>query len=201
MVKIDFQHIAKAVIDQESDALRALSSFLSLSFSEAVEAILSIEEKGRVVTVGMGKSGYIAQKIAASLASTGTAAFYVHPGEASHGDLGMITKHDIVIMFSASGETKELLDVISYCKNLSIKTVAVTMKQESMLARNSELLLLMPSISEASELSAPTTSALMMLALGDALAVSLHTAKGISKKDYLVFHPGGSIGASLAQHK
>lgn len=198
---MNFQNIAQKVINEEAEALRALSASISMNFSEVVDNILSIDEKGRVITVGMGKSGYIAKKIAASLASTGTPALYVHPGEASHGDLGMITKYDIVIMFSASGETKELLDVIGYCKSFEIKTIAVTMKPESMLAKNSNFLLLLPYVSESSSLSAPTTSAVMMLVLGDALTVALHTAKDISKDDYLIFHPGGSIGASLLKNQ
>lgn len=198
---MNFQNIAQRVINEEANALHALSASISTNFSEVINSILAIGEKGRVVLIGMGKSGYIAKKIASSLSSTGTPAFYVHPSEASHGDLGMITEHDIVIMLSNSGETKELFDAITYCKRLYIKTIAITMKPDSTLAKNSDLLLTIPLFSEASLLSAPTTSALMMLALGDAITVALHEAKDFSKENYLTFHPGGSIGASLLKEQ
>lgn len=190
---------AKRVINEEAYALKVLESHLPEDFSEVVNSILKIS--GRVVIVGIGKSGYIARKLASSMASTGTPAFYIHPAEASHGDLGMITKSDIVFMLSNSGETKELADTINYCKRFSIKIVAMTMNPESTLAKSSDFLLTIPTIKEASLLSAPTTSALMMLALGDAITISLHEAKGFTKDDFLTFHPGGKIGANLIKVK
>ena len=190
---------AKRVINEEANALKILESELPKDFSAVVDSILRIT--GRVIIVGIGKSGYIARKLASSLASTGTPAFYIHPSEASHGDLGMITKSDIVLMLSNSGETKELIDTINYCKRFSIKMVAMTMNPDSNLAKNSDFVLTIPTIKEASLLSAPTTSALMMLALGDAITISLHEAKGFSKDDFLTFHPGGKIGANLIKIK
>ena len=196
---MNFLNIAQRVISEEAAALNSFSSQIPEDFPKVIEAIL--ETKGRVITSGMGKSGYIARKIASSLASTGTPAFYIHPGEASHGDLGMITKTDIVILLSNSGETKELFDIVNYCKRFHIKMVTVTMKPESTIAKNSDLILNIPVIKEASLLSAPTTSALTMLALGDAIIISLHETKGFSKDDFFVFHPGGKIGADLLKVK
>ncbi len=196
---MNFHNTAQRVINEEANALKTLESQIPKDFSEVVNVILKIT--GRVIIIGIGKSGYIARKIASSLASTGTPAFYIHPSEASHGDLGMITKSDIVLMLSNSGETKELFDTINYCKRFSIKMVAMTMNPDSTLAKNSDFLLTIPVIKEASLLSAPTTSALMMLALGDAITISLHEAKGFSKDDFFVFHPGGKIGANLLKIK
>lgn len=191
----DFHAISQRVITAEAKALKLLASKIPEDFPRVIKAML--ETKGRVILLGMGKSGYIARKIASSLASTGTPAFYIHPGEASHGDLGMITAQDIVIMLSNSGETKELSDSINYCKRFGIKIVAITMNPESTLAKNSDFVLTIPKTVEASLLSAPTTSALMMLALGDAIVISLHEAKAFTKDDFLNFHPGGKIGANL----
>lgn len=187
--------IAQRVITEEAHALEVLSKNIPADLTKLVDSILNI--KGRVILLGVGKSGYIARKIASSMASTGTPAFYIHPGEASHGDLGMITTADIVIMLSNSGETKELLDSINYCKRFGIQIAAITMNQSSTLAGHANFILNIPTIKEASILSAPTTSALMMLALGDAIVVSLHEAKGFTKDDYFNFHPGGKIGANL----
>lgn len=196
---MNFYKTAERVISEEATALNILKSQIPTDFSKVVEAILSL--KGRLIILGIGKSGYIARKIAASLASTGTPAFYIHPAEASHGDLGMITKADMVFMLSNSGESRELFDTINYCKRFAIKIIAATMNPDSTLAKNSDFLLTIPTIKEASLLSAPTTSALMMLALGDAIVVSLHEAKGFSKDDFLTFHPGGKIGANLIKIK
>lgn len=196
----NFDQIASRVILKEAECLRLMASTIPDDFSTTVNALLALD-KGRVVLAGIGKSGYIAGKIASSLASTGTPAFYVHPGEASHGDLGMITRDDIVIMLSNSGQTKELGDMITYCRNLNIRIVGITSKADSLLAKNSNLLLTIPSVPEVSDLGAPTSSALMMLALGDALVVALHEARKITKADYLLFHPGGQIGKSLRDTK
>jgi arabinose-5-phosphate isomerase len=187
--------IAKNVINRQSRALEILSDNIPSDFPALVDHILKL--KGRVILVGMGKSGYIAKKIAASLASTGTPAFFIHPSEASHGDLGMITDIDLVIMLSNSGETKELFDTVNYCKRYNIPIAAITMKEYSSLANNSDFLLTLPIQSESSTLSAPTTSALMTLSLGDALVTALHEAKGFTQDDFKLFHPGGKFGANL----
>lgn len=162
---------------------------------EVTELLLNM--KGRLVVSGMGKSGYIAHKIAASFASTGTPSLYVHPSEASHGDLGMISEDDIVLLLSNSGETSELRDVINYTRRFHIPLIAMTMKPESTLAKYSDHCLLIPKIDEASYLGAPTTSAMLMLTYGDALVVAVSTAKGITKDNYKLYHPGGKIGANL----
>ena len=186
---------AKEAIIEQSEALKILANYIPKDFSNLIDYIMKLE--GRVILIGMGKSSYIAKKIAASLASTGTPAFFIHPGEASHGDLGMITEDDMVIMLSNSGETKELFDTVNYCKRYNIKIAAITMKENSTLAQNSDFLLKLPSQKETSSIAAPTTSALMSLSLGDAIVTSLHDAKGFSKEDFKLFHPGGKIGANL----
>ncbi|MBN8511458.1 MAG: KpsF/GutQ family sugar-phosphate isomerase [Rickettsiales bacterium] len=187
--------LAKTCIMEQSTALNLLANSIPDAFHLLIEYILQIN--GRVILMGMGKSGYIARKIAASLASTGTPAFYIHPSEASHGDLGMITEKDMVIMLSNSGETKELFDTINFCKRYGIKIAAITMKENSTLAQNSNFLLNLPSYAETSSVSAPTTSALMSLALGDAIVTTLHQLKGFTREDFKIFHPGGKIGTNL----
>lgn len=196
---MNFEKIAHRVIKEEAEALEILAAEIPDDFSEVVKVILAL--KGRVITTGIGKSGFIARKIAASLASTGTPSMYVHPSEASHGDLGMITAADLILMLSNSGETKELMDILNYCKRFEITIVVMTMNKASTIAENSNFLLHIPLKKEASLISAPTTSALMMLALGDALTTSLHEAKGFTKDDFLIFHPGGKIGANLIKVK
>ena len=186
---------AKEAIIEQSKALIALANNLPKDLSILIDYILKLD--GRVIMIGMGKSSYIAKKIAASLASTGTPAFFIHPGEASHGDIGMITENDMVIMLSNSGETKELFDTVNYCKRFNIKIAAITMKETSTLAQNSDFLLKLPNQKETSSISAPTTSSLMSLSLGDAIVTSLHDARGFSKEDFKLFHPGGKIGANL----
>lgn len=187
--------VAKRVILKESEALIELLNNLPNDFSTVVNHI--IDFNGRIILTGIGKSGYIAHKIAASFASTGTVSFYLHPAEASHGDLGMVTDGDLIFMLSNSGETKELFDIMKYCKRFSIKIVAMTMNANSTIALNSDFLLLIPKIKEASTISAPTTSALMMLSLGDALTTAVHEARGFSAEDFYVYHPGGKIGTNL----
>lgn len=192
---MNYQDIAKRVVMEEAEALSKLTKELPKCFNALVNHILNL--KGRVILSGIGKSGYIARKIAASLASTGTPSLFIHPAEASHGDLGMVTENDLVFMLSNSGETKELYDTINYCKRYDIKIIGMTMKEGSTLATNSNFLLLVPANKEASLIAAPTTSALMMLSLGDALMVALHEAKGFSKDNFKIFHPGGKIGTNL----
>ncbi len=186
---------AENAIIEQSNSLNTLAKQLPKDFTNLIDYILKLN--GRVIMIGMGKSSYIAKKIAASLASTGTPAFFIHPGEASHGDLGMITENDMIIMLSNSGETKELFDTVNYCKRYNIKIAAITMKEDSTLARNSDFLLKLPTQKETSSIAAPTTSALMSLSLGDAIVTALHDAKGFSKEDFKLFHPGGKIGANL----
>lgn len=188
-------NVGRRVILNESKALTELAGCISKDFDNIVEYIVNF--KGRVILTGIGKSGYIAHKIAASFASTGTAAFYLHPAEASHGDLGMITEDDLVFILSNSGETRELFDIMNYCKRFSIKIVAMTMNPNSTIGSNSDFLLLIPKLKEASYIAAPTTSAIMMLALGDALTTSVHESKGFSEDDFYLYHPGGKIGARL----
>jgi len=190
----DVKH-GKAVLEQEIKGLKALSDSLDGEFSRAVAAIASF--KGRVIVSGMGKSGHVARKIAATMASTGTPAHFVHPGEASHGDLGMITKEDAVLALSNSGETSELADLIAYCKRFSIPLIAMVRRKGSMLVEAADVAMVLPAIPEASPTNAPTTSTTMMLALGDALAVAVLERKGFTRDDFSVYHPGGKLGAAF----
>lgn len=186
----------RRVLIAEAEGLRRLAERLDDAFARAVELMAGLS--GRVVVTGMGKSGHVARKVAATLASTGTPAFYVHPAEASHGDLGMITREDAVLAFSNSGETEELRDLILYSRRFCIPLVAVTAKPQSTLARNADLVLLLPELREACPLGlAPTTSTTAMLALGDALAVALLERKGFTPVQFADFHPGGRLGARL----
>ncbi|AFC71211.1 KpsF/GutQ family sugar-phosphate isomerase [Rickettsia australis] len=195
----NYQIIAKRVIFSEASALEKLSENIPEDFNRIIEFLLSF--KGRIILTGIGKSGYIARKIAASFSSTGMPAFYLHPAEASHGDLGMVTRNDLVIMLSNSGETKELFNIIEYCKNSSIKIAAMTMNKNSTLAKRSDFLLILPEYQEASLIGAPTISSLIMLSLGDALMTVIHEKRGFTKDDFKIYHPGGTIGANLTKIK
>lgn len=190
---------AKSVIKSAIEGLEALSDSLSDKFELLVEEIL--KHNGRIIVSGMGKSGHIARKIAATLASTGTPAFFIHPGEASHGDLGMIQASDMVLLLSNSGETEELKDIISYCKRFHIFLVAMVRKEKSTLGSAADICLSIPPIPEALEFDAPTTSTTTMLVLGDALALTLLDRKGFSRRDFQVYHPGGRLGASFFRVK
>ena len=175
----------------------AMQDGLGDAFRQAAELIGGID--GRVVVTGIGKSGHIGRKIAASLASTGTPAFFVHPVEANHGDLGMITSGDVVLALSWGGETAELQGIVSFTRRFSIPLIALTSGEASTLARAAELVLLLPKEQEACPHGlAPTTSTLMQLAVGDALAVALLEARGFSATDFRVYHPGGKLGAMLS---
>jgi len=192
--------VGRRVLETEAGALTTLAKLLDGGFTEAVACLSQVE--GRVTVTGMGKSGHVARKIAATLASTGTPAQFVHPGEASHGDLGMITERDAVIALSNSGNTAELSDIITYAKRFAIPLIAMTARADSALAKASDIALILPAagqgVSEACAVTqAPTTSTTMMLALGDALAVALLERKGFSSSDFKVFHPGGSLGKRL----
>jgi len=186
---------AIAATKQEICGLESLVNFYDENFVKAIDLIL--ECKGKVIISGMGKSGHIANKIAATLASTGTPSFFIHPGEASHGDLGMITAQDVVILLSNSGETKELRDIIFYCKRFDIPLIGLVRRAESELAKSSDVALVLPEIAEANKINAPTTSTTMMLALGDAIAVALIDAKGFNSDNFGTFHPGGKLGAAF----
>lgn len=181
----------------------ALENGLKDAFAEAVEAIRAAVEieptrTGRIVVTGMGKSGHVARKVAATLASTGSPAFFLHPAEASHGDLGMLAAGDVVLALSQSGETPELKDVIWHCKRFDTPLIAVTAEAASALARAADIVLLLPRAEEACPNQlAPTTSTTMQMALGDALAIALLEARGFSAADFRTFHPGGRLGSRL----
>jgi arabinose-5-phosphate isomerase len=176
--------------------MAAIADGLGEPFLGAVETIAAA--KGRIIVTGMGKSGHIGRKIASTLASTGTPAYYVHPGEASHGDLGMIRPEDAILALSWSGETTELSDLIAYAKRFRVPVVGVTSKRDSTLGRQADVCLALPQAAEACPNGlAPTTSTTMQLALGDALAVALLEKRGFTAQDFRVFHPGGKLGAQL----
>ncbi len=185
----------RAVLAQEIKGLQDLSACLGDEFAKAVDMIAAA--KGRLIVTGMGKSGHVARKIAATMASTGTPAHFVHPGEASHGDLGMITKDDAVLALSNSGETAELSDIIAYCRRFSIPLVGVARRAASMLVKHADVALVLPETPEACPTNAPTTSTTMMMALGDAMAVALVERRGFTRDDFSVFHPGGKLGKAF----
>jgi arabinose-5-phosphate isomerase len=174
----------------------AIGNGLGASFAAAVD--LMARAKGRVIVSGMGKSGHVARKIAATLASTGTPAYYVHPGEASHGDLGIIQPGDVIVALSWSGETAELADLIAYAKRFRVALIAITAGETSALARQADACLTLPKATEACPNGlAPTTSTTMQLVIGDALAVALLERRGFTAEHFRVFHPGGKLGARL----
>ncbi|MBM3502413.1 MAG: KpsF/GutQ family sugar-phosphate isomerase [Alphaproteobacteria bacterium] len=188
--------VARRLLDAEAAALGELGRALDDRFGAAVELFAKVP--GRVVVAGVGKSGHVARKIGSTLASTGTPALFVHPSEASHGDLGMVTPADAVLILSKSGESDELSDLASYCKRFSIPLVAMTGNGKSLLAQVADVVLELPDVREACPMGlAPTTSTTMMLALGDALAVALLERRGFSADHFRVFHPGGRLGRHL----
>jgi len=187
---------ARRVLRTEIAGLEALVADLNGSFTAAVESLSQV--RGRVTVTGMGKSGHIARKIAATLSSTGTPAQFVHPAEASHGDLGMLAEGDAVLALSNSGDTAELEDIVAYSRRFRIPLLAMTRGGQSALAEAADVTLLLPNSAEACPMGlAPTTSTTMMLALGDALAVALLERKGFSSGDFQVLHPGGKLGQKL----
>lgn len=195
-MKKNFCAAAKKVIDLECQSIQKLSDYIDTDFVCACEFILSCQ--GRVVVIGMGKSGHIAAKIAATLASTGTPAFSVHPGDASHGDLGMITSQDVVLAISNSGETTEILTLLPLLKESKIKLIAICGHDKSTLARKADALLNTHIDKEACPLGlAPTTSTTAALVMGDALAVAILDARGFTKEDFARSHPSGSLGKRL----
>lgn len=187
---------AQRVLELEADAIHALAVGLGPGFAAALDLLAAVS--GRVIVTGMGKSGHIARKIAATLASTGTPAMFIHPAEASHGDLGMITDKDALLALSNSGETAELADLVAYTKRFAIPLIALTARPDSALARAATVAVLYPNADEACPMGlAPTTSTTLMLALGDALAVALLERKGFSADDFRLLHPGGKLGRRL----
>ncbi|MGN1063185.1 MAG: SIS domain-containing protein [Alphaproteobacteria bacterium] len=193
---------AKRVIETEIQGLRQMQENMGDAFVQAVELMYPVKEnKGRIIISGMGKSGHIGQKIAATLASTGTPSFFVHPSEASHGDLGMLTKEDLLLTISNSGESREMGDIISYSRRHNIPMIAITSRMDSSMAKAADLVLLIPNAKTAPEACplglAPTTSTTLTLAMGDALAVALIEKRGFTMQDFKDRHPGGKLGNVL----
>ena len=203
MTPEEIKESAKKTLACEKAGLELMSAHIDDNFAVVADKILHLV--GRVIVTGMGKPGHIGKKIAASLASTGTPAFFVHPAEASHGDLGMITKNDLVLALSNSGESKELFDIVNYCKRFSIPLVAITSAPESTLGRAADYVLQIPNKQDAPEACpfnmAPTTSMVATLAMGDALTVALMNMRGFTKELYHDRHPGGKLGNVLVKVK
>jgi arabinose-5-phosphate isomerase len=198
----DCMEIASALrtLDAEAGGITALAAAIGNGLGDSLVAAVALIRgaRGRIIVTGMGKSGHIGRKIAATLASTGTPAFFVHPGEASHGDLGMITADDVIMALSWSGETVELKDLIDYSRRFRIGLIAITANAASTLGAAADVALELPQAREACPHNlAPTTSSLMQLALGDALAIALLETRGFTALDYQILHPGGKLGAML----
>ena len=191
-----FVSFAGDTLKKQAEALWHMAEDLDGSFDEVIRCLLSIS--GRIAVSGMGKSGHVARKVAATLASTGSPAYFIHPAEASHGDLGMMSRHDAVIAFSNSGETAELNDIILFASRHGIPITGVTKRGDSFLARHADYVLLLPNEPEACPIGcAPTTSTTLQMALGDAIALSLLKARGFGAEDFHRFHPGGRLGRKL----
>ncbi|WP_081533276.1 SIS domain-containing protein [Rhodovulum sp. P5] len=189
--------IGRRVLTREADAVQMLADALDDNFVKALDLILNA--RGRVIVSGMGKSGHIARKIAATFASTGTPAHFVHPAEASHGDLGMLARGDVCLVLSNSGETPELADIVGYTRRFSIPLIGVAGRADSTLLRQADVALVLPQAGEACPMNlAPTTSTTMTLALGDALAVALMAHRRFTPENFREFHPGGKLGARLS---
>ena len=198
MTAASAESTAARVLRIEGEAVLAFASAIPEGFGRAVEAVLGVA--GRVIVSGMGKSGHVGHKIAATLASTGTPAQFVHPAEASHGDLGMVTAQDLCVLLSNSGETPELGDLIAHCGRFGVPMVAICGRPDSTLARAADIALILPDAKEACPMGlAPTTSTTLTLALGDALAVAVMEARGFVPDQFRTFHPGGKLGARLAR--
>lgn len=197
---IDDLSSARRTLATEIEGLTALAKSLDQNFVKAIDTIQAMKDKGRgrLIVAGIGKSGHIARKIAATMASTATPAYHIHPGEASHGDLGMITEDDVIIMMSFSGTNAELTDMTLYAKRFHIPLIAITGNADSQLAQYADIALILPKIPEACPNGlAPTTSTTMMLGLGDAIAIALLERAGLTAEAFRVWHPGGKLGAKL----
>src|SRR3954453_21864374 len=191
---------ALRTLQVEAAGLVALQQSLAGELAEPFERACAMIDSasGRIIVTGMGKSGHVGAKVAATLASTGTPAFFVHPAEASHGDLGMIAQQDVIIALSWSGETAELRNIVFYSRRFRVPLIAITSRADSTLARSADVAIVLPRVEEACPHGlAPTTSAMIQLALGDALAIALLESRGFSADDFFKFHPGGSLGANL----
>ena len=187
---------SKKIINQEAEALLLLSKSLDQNFTKALKVL--IKNKGNIFISGVGKSGHIARKIASTMTSTGSPAFFIHPTEASHGDLGLLKKNDILLMLSNSGKSKELLDLLNFTNMQNIPSILISSNSDSVLSKLSIYNIFIPQLAEAGQNKiAPTISTTMMLALGDALALSLSQAKNFKKNNFGKFHPGGSIGSKF----
>ncbi|WP_369060586.1 KpsF/GutQ family sugar-phosphate isomerase [Caulobacter sp. 73W] len=196
MSEFDAAAVGRRVLKIEAEGLAALAASLDKPFVKAVETLF--KAKGKIVCTGVGKSGHVARKIAATLASTGSPAMFVHAAEASHGDLGMIGKGDVILALSKSGEARELSDMLAYGARFGIPIIAITANADSQLGRAADIPLLLPDSAEATaEVNAPTTSTTQQMALGDALAVALLERRGFTAADFRIFHPGGKLGAML----
>lgn len=188
--------VGRETLRLEANALLTLATSLGESFSATLDLIQPL--KGRVIVTGMGKAGHVGKKVTATLASTGTRAYFVHPAEASHGDLGMVGEDDLVLALSKSGESAELRDIVNYCKRFSIPLVAMTQNCNSTLAKQADVILDLGNSPEACpNQQAPTTSTTLMMAMGDALAVALMKRRGFSANDFRQYHPGGKLGGQL----
>lgn len=194
--ELDLVAYGRQIVVIEAAALDALAGTLDENFGRAVAALLSL--RGRVISTGIGKSGYVARKFAATLASTGTPALYVHPAEAAHGDLGMLMANDCLVAFSNSGNTAELQPILNHAKKLGLVVIGIAGKSDSLLMRGAAIRLLLPKADEACPANlAPTTSTVMMMSLGDALAMTAARARGLSRAGFEALHPGGTIGRRL----
>lgn len=187
--------IARESVKIEIEGMKTLIDSIDDKFLDVVDSIL--KSKGKVFLSAVGKPGYIARKVAATFASTGTPAFFIHPDEASHGDLGMITKNDIVFLLSNSGGSTELNDIIAYCKRFNIKLIGITRKSDSFLAKSADLPIILKNMPQTNPVNSPTTDIIMFLAYMDAVATALIELKGFNNEKFKVFHPGGKLGASL----
>ena len=195
----DFQHAGKAVLRIEREGLEQLDQYINDDFDRACAMIFAC--RGKVVVMGMGKSGHIGKKMAATFASTGTPAFFVHPGEASHGDLGMVSTNDVVVAISNSGESGEILALVPVLKRQKVQLICITGRPESAMARAADVHLCVKVPQEACPLGlAPTTSTTATLVMGDALAVALLEARGFTQEDFALSHPGGALGRKLLLH-
>ena len=195
MNKKNYRNYFDSYINSIESDIKNLKQSYPVDFDKVINLILN--SKGRLVFSGIGKSGQIAKKISSSIASTGTHSFFIHPSEATHGDLGMIHKDDIVFAISNSGNTRELYGIIDYCKNLSIDIVSITSNPNSYLAKNSNHTLLIPKVDEFSNLGSPCNSIILTLIMGDALMIALHSEKNFTKEEYKSLHPSGNIGKNL----
>jgi len=196
MTEFDAIAVGRRVLSAEAQALQLQADTLGEPFARAVDLLFAA--RGRIVCTGIGKSGHVAKKIAATFASTGAPAFFVHANEASHGDLGMIAEGDVILALSKSGQNQELADVLAYSRRFHIPLIALTADPESPLGRTADVVLMLADAAEVTaEVKAPTTSTTLQIALGDALAVSLLERRGFTAKDFKTFHPGGKLGAML----